>query len=79
VLTSGPLALTRFWQRYGERYPGIKLPAKAEIYPALAGFNFSFAGTPDAIGVHLCWGSWRRKRSLQKHRNIIRRKITSFV
>jgi mannosyltransferase OCH1-like enzyme len=79
VATSGPIALTRFWQRHGEHYPGIRLPAKAEFYPDLASLNFSFAGTPDTVGVHLCWGSWRGKRSLQKYRNIIRRKVTGLL
>jgi len=79
VATSGPIALTQFWQRHRKLYPDIRLPAKAEFYPALAGLNFSFAGTPDTIGGHLCWGSWRGKRSLQKYRNIIRRKINSVV
>ena len=79
VATSGPLALTRFWRCYGGHYPGVILPDKAEFYPALTGLNFSFAGTPDTIGVHLCWGSWRGKRSLQKYRNIIRRKVTGWL
>jgi mannosyltransferase OCH1-like enzyme len=79
VATTGPVAITQFWQRYRKHYPDIRLPAKVEFYPALAGLNFSFAGTADTIGVHLCWGSWRGKQSLQKYRNIIRRKITSLT
>jgi mannosyltransferase OCH1-like enzyme len=79
VATTGPIALTDFWRRHRMQYPDITLPPKAEFYPALAGLNFSFARTPDTMGVHLCWGSWRGKHSLQKYKNIIRRKITGLL
>lgn len=79
VQTTGPLALTSFWRSHHGRYHGIKLPAQAEFHPALAGYNFSFDGTVQTHGVHLCWGSWRDKRSIQRYKNLIRRKVTCML
>ena len=79
IVATGPIALTRFWQRHASRYPGIVLPAKQEFYPDLRLSRLGAAKTRDTLGVHLCWGSWRGKKSLQHYRNVVRRKITCLT
>jgi hypothetical protein len=72
---AGPPALTRFYLSRSRDFPDIHLPAIAEFHP-----NMLPSGRPDArsYGIHLCWGSWRGKKSLKWLTNKIRRKLWRY-
>jgi hypothetical protein len=72
---AGPPALTRFYLRRAEDFPDIHLPPIAEFHP-----NMLPSGRPDArsYGIHLCWGSWRGKKSVKWATNQMRRKLWRY-
>lgn len=79
VLQTGPVALTKCWQRKHDAYPDILTPPSSVFLPAMTRQNFSYSKTPETCGVHLCWGAWRGKHGIQKVRNVVRRKATSVL
>jgi hypothetical protein len=72
---AGPPALTRFYQSRSGDFPDIHLPSIAEFHP-----NMLPSGRPDArsYGIHLCWGSWRGKKSVKWLTNQMRRKLWRY-
>lgn len=76
---TGPLGLSHFYLENKDRFPDVCLPLKQYFHPRITTWGFSYDQHPDNYGVHWCWGSWRSKRLPRKIKNIITRKITSFL
>ena len=76
---SGPHALTAFYFQNKEDFSEVVTPAQAVFFPLLTMRGFRSAVTNHTIGMHLCYGSWRRKEGMQKFRNLVRRKITAIT
>lgn len=71
VAVAGPLALTRFYVAHRARYSGITLPEIIEFHP-----NQINKRDRSTYGIHLCWGSWRGKKSVKWLKNQVRRKLS---
>jgi mannosyltransferase OCH1-like enzyme len=76
---TGPLGLSLFYLSNKENFPEIRLPLKYYFHPKITSWGFSYEHHPDNYGVHWCWGSWRSKRLPRKIKNILTRKITSYL
>jgi mannosyltransferase OCH1-like enzyme len=76
---TGPLGLSRFYLENKDQFPNVCLPLKQYFHPKITSWGFSYEHHPDNYGVHWCWGSWRSKRLPRKIKNILTRKITSFL
>jgi mannosyltransferase OCH1-like enzyme len=77
VLISGPLAVTQCFLD-NQKLFNIALPERDEFHPDRRFFGLSHRGNSRTTGIHLCWGSWRGKKSLVKIKNFLRRKITAL-
>jgi len=76
---TGPLGLSRFYLENKDRFPDVCLPLKQYFHPRIISWGFSFDRHPENYGVHWCWGSWRSKKLHRKLKNLITRKLTSFL
>jgi hypothetical protein len=76
---TGPLGLSRFYLANKGLFSDICLPPKKYFHPKITSWGFSFERQPDNFGVHWCWGSWRTKKLHRKLKNLITRKVSSFL
>jgi mannosyltransferase OCH1-like enzyme len=75
---TGPEGLTDFFLARREKYRDIYLPSTQMFHPPITRFGLGFKATPETLGAHLCWGSWRSMGVLGKTHMIFIRKITSL-
>jgi mannosyltransferase OCH1-like enzyme len=76
---TGPLGLSRFYLQNKDRFPDVCIPLKKYFHPRITRWGFSYEQHPDSYGVHWCWGSWRSKKLSRKVKNLLTRKVTSFM
>ena len=76
---TGPLGLSNFYINNKDSFSDICLPKKEYFHPQITHFGFYFKKHPENYGVHWCWGSWRSKSFFRKAKNLITRKVTSFL
>jgi mannosyltransferase OCH1-like enzyme len=69
VFLSGPHALTLFLARHPAWRALVQVRPTLEIYPPFRLGKLTTVRTPDTLGSHLCWGSWRHKSPVQRLRN----------
>jgi len=76
---SGPYALNTFLRnhkRYGEIV--TKLPRNV-LYPRRTKFYLTATRSPETIGVHLMWGSWRHMSPVHRVKNRTRRILSAVL
>ena len=76
---TGPLGLSHFYLHNKDRFSDVCLPLKQYFHPRINYWGFLYDRNTDNYGVHWCWGSWRSKALLRKIKNVLTRKVTSFV
>jgi hypothetical protein len=76
---AGPHALTIYLQQNPSFSAMITVLDQNVIYPPFNTFKLSAQNAKDAIGVHLCWGSWRDKDFVQRIKNHIRRGLSAVA
>lgn len=79
VFLSGPHALTLFLENEACRAGEVSIVPSGTFYPALDRMKLSATKDGQAVGVHLCWGSWRNKPIAQKFRNRSRRIVSAVL
>jgi mannosyltransferase OCH1-like enzyme len=72
VFLSGPHALTAFLRTNNYESLFTILPRNV-LYPPLTKFNLTGLRSPETIGVHLCWSTWRERSLPVTVRNGTRR------
>lgn len=75
---TGPLGLSQYYF-HNKCFPDLCLPLKQYFHPRITTWGFSYEQHQDNYGVHWCWGSWRTKKPHRKLKNLITRKLTSFL
>ena len=76
--TTGPEGLTSFYLEQSDLYNDIFLPPREVFHPLTTHMGFGFERGAATVGVHLCWGSWRKKSPLRNLRGFAVRKLTSL-
>lgn len=76
IETTGPLSLTKYWLSKSHTYEDISTPRKVEFYPDLTWSRVGIARSKETAGIHLCWGTWRRRNMLHNVKTIARRKVS---
>lgn len=79
VQLSGPHALTRFINAHPCFKERIYIAPQVVFYPMFNKSKTSAIKSEDTVGVHLCWGSWRHKKLLQRLKNKVRRLISALI
>lgn len=79
VFLSGPHALTLFLEGEPACAAAVRILPPRVLYPALDRMKLSAPKDGEAVGVHLCWGSWRNKPLVQKFRNRSRRIVSAVM
>jgi len=79
LFIAGPHALTLYLQSHPSFMGTINLLDQHIIYPSFDPFKVSAQNPQTAIGVHLCWGSWRKKAFLQRIKSRIRRGLSAVL
>lgn len=70
---AGPHALSIFLKKNPEHETTVSLLPGHVVYPQFKWGGLTSDCGPETIGIHLCWGSWRKKPLLQKIKNRSRR------
>jgi mannosyltransferase OCH1-like enzyme len=76
--TTGPDGLTNFYLERSVLYSDVFLPPREVFHPPTSHLGFSFQRGTATVGVHLCWGSWRKKSPFRSLGRVAIRKLTSI-
>jgi mannosyltransferase OCH1-like enzyme len=76
---SGPYALTAFLRNHSQYRESVTILPRNVVYPNRSKFYLTGVRNPDAIGVHLMWGSWRDMSLPHKLKNRIRRILSAAL
>jgi mannosyltransferase OCH1-like enzyme len=76
--TTGPEGLTSFYLERSDLYRDVFLPPREVFHPLTTYMGFAFQGGAATVGVHLCWGSWRKRSPFRNLRGVAVRKLTSL-
>ncbi len=79
IETTGPIAMTEFLLKNFEKYPDVSVPERVLYLPDLTWSRMGIARSKESVGVHMCWGSWRNRKSFHHYRTVVRRKITCLI
>jgi len=75
---TGPEGLTDFYMSNSQKFDGITLVPRSTFHPEIVFGGVGIKRSPDTIGAHLCWGSWRTKSTLKNIKALVARKITAI-
>jgi mannosyltransferase OCH1-like enzyme len=79
VFIAGPHALSKCVIDSSDFKQAVTVMSRETIYPEFDYFKVRGVRSPETIGVHLCWGSWRNKNFIQGMKNLARRKVSVLV
>lgn len=79
VSTTGPVALTDFYERHKPYGSEVLVAEKNLFQPNISFLGLRSSADKETYGVHLHWGSWRRHSPLTAIRILLRRKLNALV
>jgi mannosyltransferase OCH1-like enzyme len=66
ISKTGPGGLTSFYLNNIEQYPELYLPPKSVFHPLIKSLGLKIVISPDTLGIHYCFGSWRSSSFLKR-------------
>lgn len=79
IETTGPIAMTKFLLDNIDKYSDIDVPHRNKYLPDLTWSRMGIARSKESVGIHMCWGSWRNRKSIHHFRTAMRRKLTCLI